>query len=552
MQNAYARTFPLLALALLAACGGGGGAASRSGAGADVPEAQRFGGTAVVSAIGEIPDVNPLTSSDQSGNNVQMFVLFTPVVAYNDRLEPVPALAKSWELNADSTELTFHLRGDVYWQDGVKTTAQDLKFAYDMAKDPKTAYPNSNFFTHYGTAEAPDSFTFKVRLTPHAEFMDPWRTFFAVPRHILQGTKPEEMKNHPFGTKAPVGNGPFRFVSHAQGQQWVFEANPRYPKELGGRPYLDRLVYRVIPEPATNLNELLSGNVDYYINPPAEQTPRIKSSAAARLETFPDRSFTIIAWNERRPFFKDARVRRALTMAINRQAIIDGVLYGYGTLAASTVPPFYWQYDPQAGADLKYDPEGAKRLLAQAGWTDRNGDGTIEDASGRPFRFTMKSNQGNQIRADIAVRAQSDLRKVGIDVQPQIVEWGTLLDQLQTPSRRDFDAVAIGWTTEFRIDDTDLFSCRKMGGPFQWVGYCDPQVDRMLDTLQTIPSRAAAKPVWEQYQRKIAADVPFTFIDFDQRREGVSNRLRNVHPDARGDLVGAAKWYITPEARRAH
>ncbi|HEU0052306.1 MAG TPA: ABC transporter substrate-binding protein, partial [Longimicrobium sp.] len=459
-----------LALAALAACGGGGDQKAKGDGEADaaVPEAQRFGGTAVVGAIGDIPDINPLTSTDHTANQVQQFVLFAPLLTYDEKMEPVPWLARSWEVNADTTELTFHLRDDVYWQDGVKTTAYDVKWSYDMARTPATGFPNTAFWTHYGDAVAVDSFTFRVKMEPHADYLDPWRSFAPVPKHVLEGMPPAQLRNHPFSTRAPVGNGPFRFVERVAGQRWVFEANPRWPKELGGRPYLDRLVYRSIPEVTTLLTELLGGRVDYYIAPNPDQARQIESSANARLLSFQDRAFLIIGWNEKREMFRDVRVRRALTTAIDREAIIKAVRAGYGDLANSTVPPFYWNYDPQAGADLGYDPASARRMLAEAGWTDRDGDGIIENAAGAPFRFTLLTNSGNRERQDIVEVVQAQLRQVGIDVRPLTLEWGTLLDKING-RERDFDAVVVGWVTEFRIDDTDLFACDKLEDPYQWV-----------------------------------------------------------------------------------
>jgi peptide/nickel transport system substrate-binding protein len=544
----------LLALALLAACGGGdapkGG--PQKGARADepeVPQAQRYGGTIVVGAIGAIPDMNPLTSSDNTGNQVQQFVLFMPLITYNEKFEPIPWLARSWEVNADTTVLTFHLRNDVFWHDGVKTTAYDVKYSYDMARIPATAFPNTAFWTHYGDATVVDSFTIRIGMRPHADFMDPWRSFSPVPKHILEGTAPSAMQTHPFNTRNPVGNGPFKFVEHVQGQRWVFAANENFPKELGGRPYADRLVYRIIPEPTTLMAELLRGNLDYYIAPTAEQAEQIEASPEARVLSFPDRQFMMIGWNEKRDMFKDARTRRALTMAIDREAIVRAVRRGYGELGNSTIPPLFWNHDPQAGADLKFDSAGAKRLLAEVGWRDRNGDGILENAQGQPFSFTMITNQGNREREDIAVIVQSQLRKVGIEARTQLMEWGSLLDRIQDVDKRDYDAVIIAWVTEFRIDDTDLFHCDKLKDPYQWVSYCNPETDRLLDTLPTLVDRNASRPVWNQYQRQIAEQQPYTILYFTRRLEGVHERLRNVNPDARGDWVNIRQWYLLPNMR---
>jgi len=535
---------PLGTIVALGACSGGGASGSTD----DVPEAERYGGTAVVATGGDIPDMNPLTSTETMASEVQQFILFVPVIAYDAEFQPEPALARSWEVNADTTQLTFHLRDDIYWHDGVRTTAYDLAFAYERATDPATGFPNMAFWTHYGKGEAVDSFTFRVDLASHAEFMDPWRTFTAVPRHILGDTPPAQIRQHPFSTRQPIGNGPFRLAGRVDGQSWTFEANPDFPAELGGRPYLDRLVIRVVPESTTRLTELLTGAIDFYAVPPPEQADRIEADANSRLAAYADRSFVLLGWNQRRPPFDDVRVRRALTLAINRARIVDAVLYGHGELANGTVPPFFWQYDPQAGSDLGYDPDAARALLAEAGWTP-GPDGMLRNAAGQPLRFTFNTNQGAQVRADIAQIAQADLRQIGVDARVQILEWGTLLDRINTPTLRDFDAVIIGWRTEFRIDDSDLFHCDKRDQRYQWVGHCDPRLDALLDTLPKIADRDVARPLWREYQQLVAEQQPYTFIYFTERLHGIHNRLRNVHPDPRGDWVGVSRWWIAPTDR---
>ncbi|HET7462288.1 MAG TPA: ABC transporter substrate-binding protein [Longimicrobium sp.] len=516
---------------------------------AAVPEARRYGGTLVIGANSDIGDISPITWHVQNALYMQQFVLFTPLITYDSTLKPVPRLAKRWEVNADTTLLTFHLRDDVWWQDGARTSAYDVKFSYDLARDPASGYIYTGQWTFYGEAEAPDSFTFRVRLRPHAEFMDVWRTFAPVPEHVLRGVPPARLAQHPFATRAPVGNGPFRFVSRTPGQEWVFEANPRWPRDLGGRPYLDRLVYRAVPEPATLLTELETGSVDLYPGMPPQFAPRVRASRRARLLDFPDLIYEYIVWNHRRAPFGDARVRRALTLAIDRERIVQAVRAGYGSLANSTVAPVLWAHDSTAGAEIRHDPAAARRLLAQAGFQDRDGDGIVESAEGKPFRFVLKVPHGNQERRDIAELVQSDLRKVGVAAELREVEFNTLLADASDARRRDFDAMVLGWKPEFRVDDSDLFACAKRDNPITFAGYCNPEVDVLLDSVQRVADRRAALPLWRRYQALIARDQPFTLLYFGNRLVGVSRRVQDARPDARGDWVGVERWWIHPGNR---
>jgi peptide/nickel transport system substrate-binding protein len=536
----------LLAAALATACAGD---AKPSPDAASVPEARRYGGTLVIGATADIGDISPITWHVQNALYMQEFVLFAPLIAYDSLLRPVPRLAKSWEVNADTTELTFHLRDDVWWQDGVRTSAYDVKFSVDLARAPNSGYIYTGLWTYYGKAEAVDSFTFRIAMRPHAEFLDVWRTFAPVPEHVLGGVPPERLASHPFGTRAPVGNGPFRFVSRTPGEEWVFEANPRWPRELGGRPYVDRLVYRTVPEPATLLTELETGAVDVYPGMPPQFVPRLRASTHAQLVDFRDLIYEYVAWNHRRPPFGDARVRRALTLAIDRERLVQAVRGGYGQVANSTIAPLLWQHDSTAGADVRYDPAAARTLLAEAGFTDRDGDGIVEGADGRPFRFTLKVPHGYQERRDIAEIVQADLRRVGVAAEVREVEFNTLLAQATDAKKRDFDAMMLGWKPEFRVDDSDLFECSKRNNPITFAGYCNPEVDRLMDSTQRVPDRSAALPLWRRYQALIARDQPITPLYFGNRLIGVNRRVQDAHPDARGDWVGVDRWWILPSMR---
>ena len=518
-----------------------------------VPDDPRYGGTGVVGTIGELPQgLNVASSSDYSSTQHQMFVGLMTLIDYDEEIQPRPYLAESWEVSDDGTELTFHLRDDVYWHDGELTDAEDVAFTYRMVTNPETAFPNSAFWDYYVRGpegvEVLDQFTVRIRLQPHSEFLNAWSTVAILPEHLLGDVAPTEIAQHPYGTVCPVGNGPFVFASHAPQDRWVFEANPGFPEGLGGRPFLDRYIYRVIPEPTTLLTELLTENIDVYIAPTPDQAPRIIDAEHLELHSFLFRNYVLVAWNARRPQLSDARVRTALTMGTNRQEIVDAILQGYGSVAHTSVPPFHWAFDPDIDG-IDYDPDGAAALLEEAGWVDRDGDGVRENAAGDRLSISVKYNQGNQIRQDIAEIMQAQLAAVGVEIQPQVVEWGTLLQQINTPDLRDFDGVVMGWVTEFRLDDTDLFHSGRIDEPYAWSGTQNPELDRLLDALAVTTDRDVAAPLWAEYQEELIAEQPYTFFYFAERLDGWNRRMRGIAMDQRGEWVNLREWYIDPASR---
>jgi len=574
-RTAAARAvFAITASAVLSACGGDGGTRARpvpnvafcqdvlprvdawvaqAREANPTPDDPRFGGTAVVGTIGEMADgMNAAVSSDYSATQHQQFVNLMTLVDYDVDANPRPYLAESWEVAEDNTSVTFHIRQDVYWHDGEQTDAHDVAFTYRVVTNPETAFPNAAFWNHYVQGdegvEVLDDFTVRVLMEPHAEFLDPFRTVAILPEHLLGDVPPAELKQHPFGTQCPVGNGPFVFWSHSPQERWVFEANPAFPEALGGRPFLDRYVYRIIPEQTTLLAELLTQNIDVYISPAPDQAQRIVDDPEVELLRYPFRNYVLVGWNARRPQLSDARVRRAITMGTDRESIVQAILQGYGTVANGSVPPFHWAYDSDAPG-LGYDPDGARALLEEAGWVDRDGDGIRENASGEPLSISIKYNTGNQQRQDIAEIMQAQLSEVGIEVTPQVVEWATLLQQINTPEVRDFDGVVMGWVVEFKLDDTDLFHSERIDEPFAWSGTRNADMDRLLVQLGRTVDREEARALWAEYQEVLIEEQPYTFFYFPERLDGVSTRLMGVQMDARGEWLNVKDWYLDPASR---
>ena len=559
----------------LSACGGDGGGEGAAGdrAGSDfcrgalarvdsfmasvpAPETgERHGGTAVVAGIGEIADgMNGLVSADYSASQHQTFVHLMSLIRYDEELRPRPWLAESWEVSEDGTELTFHLRDDVRWHDGERTDAHDVRFTYLRATDPATGFPNAAYWNYYEKGEAGvevlDSLTVRFRLRPHAEFLDPWRATPIMPEHLLGDVAPAELRRHPYGTVCPVGNGPFVFVEHRQDESWTFRANPAFPEELGGRPFLDRYVYRIIPEQTTLLTSLLTGGVDVQVGVRPDQAARVEDAGDLELRTFQSRQYNFVGWNVRIPQLESPLVRRAITRATNREEIVDAILLGYGQVANTPVPPFHWAFDPDFRDAMPYDPEEARRLLEEAGWIDRNEDGIRENEDGVPLEITVKYNTGNQQRQDIAEIMQAQLRQVGIRVQPQSLEWATLVSQLTDVENRPIEGVVLSWVVDFRLDDRDLFHSESADDPYGFAGLQVPAVDQLLDTLQLIPDRYEARPLWRRYQELIVEHQPYTFFYYPQRINGINRRLRDVEMDVRGEWINIHEWWIPADQRK--
>ena len=524
--------FVLGILVAIAACGGG----EPAGGGPGTAEAPVDGGTAVISTVSDFDAFNELVSTDYDTNQTMSFILFMNLIGLDEEMNYQPYLADSFWMSDDGLSLSFRIRDGVTWHDGTPVTVDDVIWTYEMSVNDEIAYANVAYFQYVTRAVKVDDRTVRFEFSEaHAEAPMDFTEWSPMPKHLLEDIPAAEMRNAPFN-RNPVGNGPFRFVSWQSNQEVVFEANTDF---VLGRPHLDRIVVRVIPEQTTELTELLTGGIDFMRAVPPAEMHRVEESDDVYGITYPARSYTFLAWNTRNPLFGSSKVRRALTMGINRQQIVEALLYGYGTIAVSDAMPFQWEFNDQL-QPWPYDVERARQLLAEEGWTDHDGDGII-DKDGRPFRFTLGTNQGNDLREDIVVIVQNDLKQLGIDVQPQLVEWNTFITDLKA---KKFEAAVSGWSVDFKFNPLDTFSTEAIDGKYNYPSYSNPVADSLMHQALVTLDREAAKPIWMRYSEVIHEDQPYTFLYYLEERVGVSNRLRDVKADARGHLISAAEWWI--------
>lgn len=498
------------------------------------------GGTVVIAGGNDLDFANPLVSVDQYTNEILRYVLFTPLIRYGPGLTYEPVLAESWEMEGD-TAVVFHLRNDVTWHDGRPTTAHDVLFTFERARDPATGFPNAAYFARWTGGAVVDSYTVRFEMEPHAEPLAGWPFTPIVPRHLLDTVPAARMRRTPFNT-APVGNGPFRFVSHRSGDRWVFEANVDYPEGLGGPPLLDRLVWRVIPENAAQITELRVGEVDLALQPRPDQVRAAAEREGIRIVRKPSRQFSFVAWNGQREPLDDAGVRRALALAIDRPAILAGLRGGLGEVATGPIMPFHWAW-PEDLEPLPFDPDSARALLAAAGIEDTDDDGVLELPDGEELAIEISAPASSDYQRDLAEAIRADLTDLGVRATTRSTEVTTLFDDVTSPERR-FDAVLLGWAGDLRLDLGDLFHSEALGGPYQFSSYANPEVDSLLDLAAVETDRERARPLWHRVQELLLEEQPWTLIYYQTDVYLARERVRGLDMDIRGALVNVADWWV--------
>ncbi|HYH79828.1 MAG TPA: ABC transporter substrate-binding protein, partial [Longimicrobium sp.] len=535
-----------MAALVLAACGGGGGGGGGGQGAAAAAGPPQTGGMAVLAVTSDFQAFNPVVNTHATTDDVIRFMLFTPLIQYDARLNPVPWLAQRWELS--DTAVVFHLRNDVKWHDGRPVTAEDVKFTFDLAKDTTTAsLIGSAYLALVKSATVIDPHTIRFSFTaPHAQALDDF-WWAPIPKHLLESTPGAQLSQAAYN-RQPVGSGPFKFTAWKPNETLTLEANTAFPAGLGGRPKLDRVVFRIIPEPTTMVTELVNGTTDvigWTLQP--DQAAQVQAQPGLTLKHYPSREFTYLAWNGTRAPFNDPAVRRAMGMAIDRASIIKGLMRGFAVPASGMIPD--WSPMSSRTPPPPFDVNGARQALAQAGWVDSDRDGIVEK-NGKPLRFVLMVNTANRTHQDMAQVLQQELKAVGADIEVRTQEFQTMLRQFKS---RDYDAVIANWSLDtFKVDPTPLFSCEQARVPnsANRTGYCNPQADALMAQGLRGTEPAQVKQTWAQYSQILQQDQPVTFLFWSEDMAGVGPRLQGVEMDARSKLANVKDWWIPADRRR--
>ena len=481
----------------------------------------------VIGLGGEATQLNPVVATD-GFSYIAEWPLFDSLVELDQSLNVRPLLAESWEVAKDGLAYTFKLKKGVKWHDGAPFTARDVAFTFYAVLNPKVTTPHRAYFdalagfpelTNKDTPKRPedlavkpievvDDHTVRFRLRyPSGSFLAVLTNPRAgiIPEHLL---KTADLNTTEFNRK-PVGTGPFKFVEWRRGERLVMEANPQYH---GGRPALDRLIFRIIPDSVVLLQELRAGGVDFIENPPLNEVARLKQTAGLKVLVADNTSYNYFGWRQDLEPFNDLRVRRALNHAIDVPTLVKEALQGYATIATGQFPPSSWAYDP-AVKPYAYDPNRAKTLLAEAGFRPE-GDGVLA-RNGKRFSFTIRHDQANQTVKDTAVIVQEYLKRVGVEAKLEPLDWPTFVKKLFAS---EFEGIVVGWTNHH---DPDPFAYT-IWHSSQWKGrnfahYKNPRVDELLEQARHTAVVAERKKHYAEFSKLLMEDAPYVFLYFPQQ-----------------------------------
>lgn len=537
------RTLLFTTLGFAAACGGDGPAIDPSEANFDTFSGGPAGGVAVVLVDGEPDDLNPITYSSNPAYQA-IHLMFRALARRDSTLSGYqPDLAISWEVAGDSL-VVLRLRPDARWHDGRPVTADDVAFTIERQRDPTVASPRVADVAAVQSVTVVDSVTVNVRLSRAGQYtVNALLEVVPVPKHLLEGADPAQLRRDPFG-RSPVGNGFFRFGRWDPGQQLVLEANTEMPE---GRPALDRIVIRVVPDINAALTELLSGDADLLKITP-DHRDRIEASEIAKLHTALQVRPTWIAWNTQRAPTNDVRVRRAILMAIDREKLAAGLFGNLAEPALSPIPTGLREHSDDV-TPIPFDPAGAARLLDDAGWRDSNGDG-IRDRGGAPLRIEVDYISADPTRQDVLVAIQAMVRQVGVDLAPRAYERTAWVERLRS---QEFTGSSWGWGWGPGVVGPNaeaVFHSRSIppaGANF--AGFSNPRADELIDAALATRDLEQLREVWRQFEQLIIDEVPYAPLYMDPELFGVNSRFENVEFRGIEWWEDIPYWYVPLERR---
>ena len=509
----------IAALMLTSACTSAAPSGNASNA-PSVAAAPVSGGTVTIPIVAD-PTLNPWSPNAFVESVFVNRVLFDGLTKPGKDLAPAPDLAASWETSADGLAWTFKLRSDAKWSDGKQFSADDVAFTFnDVVLKKELAATGAGNFSAVKSVTVIDPTTVRFDLLRPFAALASYLANNAglLPKHVLSA---DPLKTASFNKGVPVSTGPFKVDKYTAGQSVSLIRNELY---FGTKPYLDRVVFSVVPDPNTQIAQALSGDISIMLLDDKAAVNRVKAAANLVVASRPLVQYYWLALNQTDTRFNDVKVRQAFVSAIDRQAIIKSVEQGYGSIANTAISPaLKAYYDPALASRYPFDPTKAKALLAEAGWTP-GADGILTK-DGKPFRFTMDVGQKGPLEPVNAL-IQQDLKKVGVAVDLNTMEWNSYIQKVVV--RREYTATVNWWVYPSDPDVYPYYHSSAAGKGFNIPGVKDPKLDDILARGQATSDVAKRKVIYQELQTYMADTLPYLFLWYPEEVDVLSSSLKGV------------------------
>lgn len=473
------------------------------------------------------------------------------LTTFNEKNEPAPYMATSWKKSDDGLVWTFTLRDDIKWQDGQALTAEDVAWTYNMAMSPDYTGKEKSAFDRIQAVKAVNPTTVQITLKePYAPFLFMTTVEPILPKHAFPADiKVNDIPKTEFAKK-PIGAGPYKFVNWQPGQSVTLDRNADYFESKDGKgPFIQTMRFRVITEAQTAVAALEAGEIDYYPNMEPQFVDHFRNDLQDKVTPYDwDRNgFGYQTFNTEKFPTSEKAVRQALTMGLNKQAILKGPLDSKATVPAGPIPPVSWAYDPNAKG-LPYDPAAAKKLLDDAGF--KVGPSGFREKDGKPLTIDYYATKGNPLIEAIALQSKKDWSDLGLQVNVNFVDFNVLLEKHMEPG--DFNVTFSGFSLGVDPDVYyNIYHSSQAAKDAQGLvkgnnvaRYKNPAVDKILEEARRTTDLNQRKQLYSQFEKQIIDDAPNNWIYANKYTDFVSKRVKGVvtRPGFGTDFWW--QWYI--------
>lgn len=504
-----------------------------------------------VAIVSEPKSLNPLLVTTTTDGFIAR-LMFEPLVSADPKGNPVPMIAAdvpsltNGGISKDGLTITYHLRKDAKWSDGLPVTSQDVKWSWQAIVNP-----NDNVISRHGydivrSIETPDDRTAVVHLKERfAPFVN---TFFAesdqpyalAPAHVL--SKYPNINQLPFNNEPNVNDGPFKFASWTHGDRIVMDANPNFFK---GKPGLKRVIIQFVPDENTAINLLRTHAIDYMFQASINTYPALKNLPNVQLVFVVVNGFEALQFNVQHPGISDPLVRRAIAYALDKESLVSRLTYNQQKIATGDLPDWMWAFDPTVKS-YPYDVATAKKLLAQAGWHP-GADGIVRRHD-KPLSLLLSTDNASATHRQESLLVQEALKRIGIDVEikyyPQDLLYATVaLGGILQGGK--YDLTLAPWYAGIDPDDSSQFICAMVPpNGYNTARYCNPDMEAAQHEALTHYDMPARKKAYSQIEHLLLRDNPYIFFWWQRQMEAISVDFKGFSPNPATESWNAWQWSI--------